>query len=126
MHLEVRNKCLCAEKARLQGLYSIKYSTPELGAAQYRYTYMTPPSHLHCNLTLQPLQGPALFKPQPVDTVHGCLHPARDVVAAPYNDVGHKDAQDIYTQVGGTAHRGSRYDSSLEIMVQFAWLMIGR
>ncbi len=49
----------------------------------------------------QRLQGKPVIDPLPPDKIDGCHSPARDVVTAPYNDVGFRDARAVYTEVGG-------------------------
>ncbi|GAX80859.1 hypothetical protein CEUSTIGMA_g8294.t1 [Chlamydomonas eustigma] len=44
-------------------------------------------------------QAQPVLDPKPGDPLHGCHHPVRDVVTAPYNDVGYKDAQEVYKQI---------------------------
>jgi len=54
-------------------------------------------------------QGEPLLHPRPMDPLNGCLHPARDIVTPPYNEVGFEDAVAIYTDIvakkGAAPHR---------------------
>ncbi len=47
----------------------------------------------------QVVQGPAHLYRKPLDLVHSCVHPTRDIVASPYNDVGFQDATKIFDEV---------------------------
>ncbi|GAX80858.1 hypothetical protein CEUSTIGMA_g8293.t1 [Chlamydomonas eustigma] len=44
-------------------------------------------------------QGQPLLDPKPLDPMHGCHHPIRDVITAPYNDFGYQDAHEVYKQI---------------------------
>lgn len=37
---------------------------------------------------------------EPADPTHGCYMAERDIVAAPYNDLGLADSESMYKQVG--------------------------
>eukprot|EP00955_Chlamydomonas_euryale_P045560 353182-Chlamydomonas_euryale.AAC.52 len=45
------------------------------------------------------IQGPSQMGRNAADPVHGCFNPARDIVAAPYNDLGQADAQNTYAEI---------------------------
>ena len=47
----------------------------------------------------QVLQGPALIHHKPPDTFHSCYNPIRDVMLAPYNEVGFAEAREIFARV---------------------------
>ncbi|KAG1660173.1 hypothetical protein FOA52_005273 [Chlamydomonas sp. UWO 241] len=55
------------------------------------------------------VQGPSVMGKVPKDPIHGCYNPARDIVTAPYNDIGFEDAVDVYAQIvrdkGEAPHR---------------------